>query len=465
MIVRPCPTHISGCPCIDDNPFANLSSEAPDPPDVIRMGYAAADPPINSPDNFWDVPFALGSCAGTDAQDTQDCADGQAEREGDANQQTFRSAQRTCTVPCPDGSSFSYTLKAGAVTSPTQALADYLASTVCLYRAQQARQCGPTAVTSAATNIADTSATLNGTVNPNGISTSVFFQWGTDTTYGNITPVTNIGSGNVTLPFFANISGLTPGMTYHFRIVAVNSKGTNMGADVMFQTTSTLSPVAWWDFEEAAGNFFDIIRGLALIPGGINGTVTHHAVGKIDFGAGFSGASIGLPQIDVFENSNFVAMPYAITGSDITFWWKVTTLINMDIILISLEFDLFNAIAVTYDSIAVQLSLSDTFGNTLSIPYNPIDGLYHMYRVFFDPANATMGFQIDNGAIHSIATPMNPPASPTSRISFFCNTHNVLNPSNLNVFWDELAVWPQVLTSAELDVIWNNGNGTTWPIP
>jgi hypothetical protein len=42
----------------------------------------------------------------------------------------------------------------------------------------------PAAVTNAVTNISDTAATLNGTVNANGNSTMVTFEYGVDTSYG-----------------------------------------------------------------------------------------------------------------------------------------------------------------------------------------------------------------------------------------------------------------------------------------
>lgn len=282
-IVRPCPTHVSGCPCINDDPFANLSSEAPDPADVIRMGYKAANPPINAPEDYWDVPFGIGSCSNADAQDAQDCADGQATQEVDANQETFRSAARTCSVPCPDGSSFSYTLKAGAVTSTTQALADYLAASVCLYRADQARQCGPTAVTGVATDIDSDSAKLNGTVNPNGSSTVVFFEWGTSTSYGHITPITNIGAGNSSVPVSATITGLNSGTTYHFRIVAINSKGTSRGTDATFDTEGATIEVVDLNF------FFDLAE---------DGTVAGNENGGL-FDAAFWRSGTGVKPINL----------------------------------------------------------------------------------------------------------------------------------------------------------------------
>ncbi len=94
----------------------------------------------------------------------------------------------------------------------------------------------PTAATDPATNVNGNSATLNATVNPNGADTTVYFEWGTDTSYGNITSTQNIGSGTDDVSVSANITGLSLGTTYHYRIIAANTVGTTYGDDVSFVT-------------------------------------------------------------------------------------------------------------------------------------------------------------------------------------------------------------------------------------
>jgi hypothetical protein len=95
----------------------------------------------------------------------------------------------------------------------------------------------PVVVTNPATNVTQTTATLNGTVTGNNLSTAVSFNWGLTTAYGNIaggtpTPVT----GNTATAVSANITGLTNLLTYHFQCVGVNAGGTTNGADQSFQT-------------------------------------------------------------------------------------------------------------------------------------------------------------------------------------------------------------------------------------
>ena len=90
----------------------------------------------------------------------------------------------------------------------------------------------PAVTTTAATAITTVSATLNGTINPNGLSSTYHFEWGTTTAYGTNTTTNNAGSGSVTLPESVNITGLTAGTTYHYRLVGVNSDGTTNGNDM-----------------------------------------------------------------------------------------------------------------------------------------------------------------------------------------------------------------------------------------
>ena len=95
----------------------------------------------------------------------------------------------------------------------------------------------PSVTTKSASGIGDTSATLNGSVAPNGQATTVVFEYGTSTGYGAKTAAKNAGSGTGTSNTSAAVTGLSGGTTYHFRIVATNAAGTNTGADQTFTTS------------------------------------------------------------------------------------------------------------------------------------------------------------------------------------------------------------------------------------
>ena len=96
----------------------------------------------------------------------------------------------------------------------------------------------PSATTGTATNVAQSSTTVAGTLNPNGVTTSYYFQYGTNTSYGSSTPPTDAGSGTADVPVSANLTGLASSTTYHYRLVAVSTVGTTDGADQTFTTTT-----------------------------------------------------------------------------------------------------------------------------------------------------------------------------------------------------------------------------------
>jgi hypothetical protein len=95
--------------------------------------------------------------------------------------------------------------------------------------------------TTASSNLTNSSATLNGTVNPRGLTTSIHFQYGTTTTYGSTTP-SHSYHGDRTLPVSANIAGLSPNTTYHFRLVGTNIAGIAYGSDRTFTTLNPTGP-------------------------------------------------------------------------------------------------------------------------------------------------------------------------------------------------------------------------------
>ncbi|MGO9900895.1 MAG: fibronectin type III domain-containing protein [Solirubrobacteraceae bacterium] len=95
----------------------------------------------------------------------------------------------------------------------------------------------PAVATGSATELTNTSAALNGTVNPNGSSTSYDFEYGLTTAYGFSTASHSAGSGTKAKSISLTISGLIPGTIYHYRLDALNEGGGSLGADRSFKTT------------------------------------------------------------------------------------------------------------------------------------------------------------------------------------------------------------------------------------
>jgi hypothetical protein len=100
-----------------------------------------------------------------------------------------------------------------------------------------------TVVTLAATAVGPAGATLNGTVNANGASTAVSFDYGVSVAYGlNVPGVPATVTGSTTTPSSAVLTGLLPNTLYHFRIKGISSQGTVFGNDMTF-TTGASAPI------------------------------------------------------------------------------------------------------------------------------------------------------------------------------------------------------------------------------
>jgi hypothetical protein len=102
----------------------------------------------------------------------------------------------------------------------------------------------PTATTGAASNITTTMATLNGTVNPNGLPATAQFQYGLTTAYSSTNWVSGTLTGTTAQALSASLTGLSAGVTYHFRLSATNSLGTGNGSDQTFNTSPVVPNLA-----------------------------------------------------------------------------------------------------------------------------------------------------------------------------------------------------------------------------
>src|SRR4051812_6725386 len=96
----------------------------------------------------------------------------------------------------------------------------------------------PVVTTGAASNVTKSSADVSGFVNPERLATTYHFEYGTTTAYGSSTPTANAGAGTADVPATSTLTGLAPGTTYHYRLVATNAAGTTPGADMAFATQS-----------------------------------------------------------------------------------------------------------------------------------------------------------------------------------------------------------------------------------
>ena len=128
-------------------------------------------------------------------------------------------------------------------------------------------------ITGTPSAVTDSGAGFSGSVNPEGLPTTVYFQYGLDKRYSQVgtsgpnytaqTPAQSVGSdfsshtvGPVT------VAGLVPNALYHLRLVATNSAGTAFGQDVTFTTALAPAPAP-----PVLGQSFNVapVSGLVLV--------------------------------------------------------------------------------------------------------------------------------------------------------------------------------------------------------
>ena len=87
----------------------------------------------------------------------------------------------------------------------------------------------PAVTAESAINVANTTATLTATINPNGSATGYSFQYGPTSAYGLSTNSHRIGAGTRPVTVHINIAGLTPGTPYHFHVCGAQRRGNGVG--------------------------------------------------------------------------------------------------------------------------------------------------------------------------------------------------------------------------------------------
>ncbi|HEY5198527.1 MAG TPA: hypothetical protein VIJ51_16010 [Solirubrobacteraceae bacterium] len=122
----------------------------------------------------------------------------------------------------------------------------------------------PIAITQAPVSVANRSAVLGASVNPEGQATAFTIEYGTTTSFGSITPVTELDNSSTPESVAGTASGLSPDTTYFYRVVAQNPTGTTMGAVMGFMTGPVAAPIV------ATGAATSVTSSGATLDGTVN---------------------------------------------------------------------------------------------------------------------------------------------------------------------------------------------------
>lgn len=166
----------------------------------------------------------------------------------------------------------------------------------------------PIVDTKAADSFSETSATLNATVNPEGDPiTDCYFEYGLTSASGATVPCTVLpGAGTSPVPVSAFISGLQPGTTYHFHVVATNTAATAEDYGLGFTTLSPPGPPPPWAIcgsaRQVAQSATQAMRlepaNSATAPAGTPVTFSGESNQALTFSVASSQALLSSPDID-----------------------------------------------------------------------------------------------------------------------------------------------------------------------
>lgn len=131
----------------------------------------------------------------------------------------------------------------------------------------------PSVTTKAPTYRSQSTAVLDGSINPNGVQTSYWYEYGLTNALGSMSPQQLIGGGYLTYPAPALISGLSSNTNYYFRIAGQNQYGKVYGGIETFKTTTT-PPIVYVPPKAETKNASNIGQTFSTL----NGTTTPNGV-------------------------------------------------------------------------------------------------------------------------------------------------------------------------------------------
>ncbi len=200
--------------------------------------------------------------------------------------------------------------------------------------------------TGEANPIGATSATLHGTVNPNGLplksnpGEGCFFEYDTakynqaEGPHGEVAPCTapaaaEVGAGNAPVSVHAEVSALKTGTIYHFRLRAANASAPSEGEDKEFLT---LGPAIKEERALQVGTTTAKIVGL-INPHGVPTSFAVEYVSAADFNASeyAKATSVPVPAEEIGAATDFVEVAQQLSGlsPDTTYHFRLVA-INPD---------------------------------------------------------------------------------------------------------------------------------------
>lgn len=252
----------------------------------------------------------------------------------------------------------------------------------------------PSASLTESSGITDSSAHLVATINPNYVSTSVFFEFGTTPNYGS--SVTASGSpvnGNNEITIFQDIYSLVPGTIYHYRVRAVNSLGTTYSEDKTFRTLGdppmvtslTSSNVTTSSARVSASVNANFVSTTVTVEFGTSDTYSNSVTATQNPVTGNTGVSVSADIQSLLPGTVYHYRVKAVNSLGTTYSEEKTfkTLGNTPMVTTPVSSNLttssvrvsanVNASYLT-TAVSIEYGTSETFENSLTANLNPVTG-------------------------------------------------------------------------------------------
>lgn len=175
----------------------------------------------------------------------------------------------------------------------------------------------PDVTTLSAVDVDEESGVLRGEVDPNGLDTDAWFEWGATMVFLNHdTDKEAVGDGNNTRSFDVRISGLDSEATYYYRAVAKNDEGTDKGSIKSFKTDKDGNVVSGGDEPDAVTLSANGIEKTSAVLRGEAKPNEEDTDVWFEWGTTSSDLNKTTNKQDVGDGQNFVAFNKEITGLD-----------------------------------------------------------------------------------------------------------------------------------------------------
>jgi hypothetical protein len=244
------------------------------------------------------------------------------------------------------------------------------------------------ASTESATGITTNSATLNASVNTDGLTTGFYFEYGVTTNFGSHTS-TSISSLGLVQPSVL-MTNLAPETTYYFAIVATNSLATNVGQTLSF-TTLPLPSIT-------TGAATGLTTNTELLNAAVN---PNGAPASVYFAYGLSTNLGSFSATNIYNGSNDVSV--AITISNLTpgaiyYFQSFATNTNGTVVGGAASFEALEAPLVTTSPAQGIVEGGATLTGTVN-SFGTDATVYFKYGLNGQLTNTTPAMVLSNGAL------------------------------------------------------------------